>query len=319
MGLNPHAAPIAAALGIAGIALLPVAADQLVLGAARIATRLGIAPITVGIVVIGFGTSAPELLVSATAARGGHAALAIGNLTGSNILNLTLVLGIAALVAPLTVHSSVVRREAPLAAGSAALFAVLVISGLGTVAGVLLGAILAAVFFLLVRTSPVRSDPLLGEAREFTGATERHGIVRETARTALGLAGTLAGAELLVANAADLSARFGVSPHVIGFTVVAFGTSLPELVTSIQAQRRGESDLVAGNLLGSTVVNSLGGGAVIALTAHGAPAGGPVAVNVLMVAAGCLVWSLLARGHRLTRPEAVCLILLYGAALPLLT
>lgn len=100
---------------------------------------------------------------------------------------------------------------------------------------------------------------------------------------------------------------------------VAFGTSLPELVTSVQAQRRGESDLVVGNLLGSTMVNSLGGGSVIAFAHRGRPVTGVPAVNLLMVAITCLVWGLLARGHRITRREAVCLILLYGATLPLLT
>ncbi|WP_329246249.1 sodium:calcium antiporter [Actinoallomurus sp. NBC_01490] len=317
--MSQHAMPVTAALGVVGIVMLSVAADQLVIGAARLAARLGVAPIVVGIVVIGVGTSAPELLVSATAAHGGHAELAIGNLTGSNVLNLTLVLGLAALVAPLSVRSSVVRREAPLAVGSVALFtATLVLPGLDIAVGVLLSAVLAVAFLLLVRTSRVGSDPLPEEAGEFVDGGAGHNLLREGVRAALGLAGTLAGAELLVSNAADFAARLGVSPQVIGFTLVALGTSLPELVTSIQAQRRDESDLVAGNLLGSTVVNSLGGGAVIALAHRGHPATGNLTVNLLMVAIACLVWALLARGHRLTRPEAIFLILLYGATLPLL-
>jgi cation:H+ antiporter len=116
---------IVVALGVAGIIVLSVATDHLVLGSARLAARMRVAPVVVGIVIIGFGTSAPELLVSGTAARAGHTGLAIGNLTGSNVLNLTLVLGLAGMAAPLTVRSSVVRREAPVAVGGVGMFAML--------------------------------------------------------------------------------------------------------------------------------------------------------------------------------------------------
>jgi len=306
-------------LGVVGIALLAVAADQLVLGSARLAMRMKVAPIVVGLVIIGFGTSAPEMLVSGAAARAGHTALAIGNLTGSNILNLTLVLGLAGVTAPLTVRSSVVRREAPVAVGGVATFAMLLQSGLDLVAGLILSATLVLAVTQLIRTSSVTpSDPLPGQTAEFVDGMTRYGLIREGTRAVVGLAGTLAGAELLVANAAGVAARLGVSQHVIGFTVVALGTSLPELVTSIQAQRRGESDLVLGNLFGSNLFNSLAGGAVIAFVHSGPPATGPIAVNVLMVGVSCLAWALLARGHRLTRPESAVLILLYGLALPLL-
>jgi cation:H+ antiporter len=308
------------ALAVAGIVVLSVAADHLVLGSARLATRLHVAPVVVGIVVIGFGTSAPEMLVSGAAARAGHTGLAVGNLTGSNVLNLTLVLGLAGATAPLTVRSSVVRHEAPLAVAAVATFALLLLSGLGVVAGIVLSASLVLALVQLIgasRTTP--GDPLPGETAAFVDGVAGHGLVREGIRAVLGLAGTLAGAELLVTNAAGAAARLGVSQQVIGFTLVALGTSLPELVTSIQAQRRGESDLVAGNLLGSNLFNSLAGGAVIAFAHRGGPATGPVAVDVLMVGVGCLAWALLARGHRLTRPESVILILLYGLTLPLLT
>jgi cation:H+ antiporter len=311
---------IMVAAGVVGIVLLSVAADQLVLGAARLATRMRMAPVVVGIVIIGFGTSAPELLVSATAARAGHTALAIGNLTGSNVLNLTLVLGLAGLAAPLTVRSSVVRREAPMAVGGVTAFAILLLPGLGPAAGVVLSASLFLAVALLIRTSRTTPrDPLPGEATEFMDGAAGHGLAREGVRAVMGLTGTLVGAELLVTNAAGVATRLGVSPQVIGFTLVALGTSLPELVTSIQAQRRGESDLVAGNLLGSNLFNSLAGGAVIAFTNRGGPATGPFAVSALMVGVSCLAWALLARGHRLTRAESTVLILLYGLALPLLT
>lgn len=310
---------ITVALGVAGIVLLSVAADQLVLGSARLATRMRVAPVVVGIVIIGFGTSAPELLVSGAAARAGHTALAIGGLTGSNVLNLTLVLGLAGVTAPLTVRSTLVRREAPLAVGGVTLFAVFLLPGLGLVAGLVLAAALVVAVALLIRTSRTKpGDPLPGEAAEFVDGIAGHSLMREGTRALLGLVGTLTGAELLVDNAAEVAARLGVSQHVIGFTLVALGTSLPELVTSIQAQRRGESDLVAGNLLGSNLFNSLAGGAVIAFTNRGGPATGPFAVNAVMVGVACVAWVLLARGHRLTRTESAVLILLYGLILPLL-
>jgi cation:H+ antiporter len=310
---------ITVTLGVAGIIVLSVAADHLVLGSARLAARMRVAPVVVGIVIIGFGTSAPELLVSGTAARAGHTGLAIGNLTGSNVLNLTLVLGLAGLVAPLTVRSSVVRREAPVAVGGAGMFAMLLLPGLDLVAGLILSASLVLAVIQLIRTSSAAGDPLPGEAVEFVDGVAGHGLVRESVRTVLGLAGTLIGAELLVTNAADVAARLGVSQQVIGFTLVALGTSLPELVTSIQAQRRGASDLVVGNLLGSNLFNSLAGGAVIAFFHRGGPATGPFAVNVLMVGVSCLAWALLARGRRLTRTESTVLILAYGLCLPLLS
>jgi cation:H+ antiporter len=309
---------IVIALGVAGIIMLSAAADHLVLGSARLAARMRVAPVVVGILIIGFGTSAPELLVSGTAARAGHTGLAIGNLTGSNVLNLTLVLGLAGLAAPLTVRSSVVRREAPVAVGGAGMLALLLLPGLDLVAGLILSVSLVLAVTQLIRTSSVSADdPLPGEAAEFVDGVAGHGLVRESVRTVLGLAGTLIGAELLVTNAAEVAARLGVSQQVIGFTLVALGTSLPELVTSIKAQRRGESDLVVGNLLGSNLFNSLAGGAVVAFFHRGGPPTGPFSVSVLMTGVSCLAWALLARGCRLTRTESTVLILAYGLSMPL--
>jgi cation:H+ antiporter len=141
----------------------------------------------------------------------------------------------------------------------------------------------------------------------------------EIVRTLLGLAGTLAGAELLVVNASALAGRLGVPQVVIGFTVVALGTSLPELVTSVQAQRRGESDLLVGNLLGSNMFNALFGGGLVGLAARTPGAGGAgVAVLVVMVLVSVLAWGLLVRGLRFTRPEAAILLTVYVLTVPLL-
>lgn len=302
-----------------GLALLAVAADQLVLGAGRVAARLRIAPIIVGVVVIGLGTSAPEFLVSGLAAGQGNIGLAIGNLTGSNILNLTLILGITAVIRPIPVAGSVVRREAPLAVGAMAVLAVFAWVGLGPAAGVLLAAATVAALVLLVRLARGGPDrALAADVSEFLGEPPRHPAAGEAARTIVGLAGVLAGAQLLVANATRIATELGVSQVVIGFTLVAAGTSLPELVTGIQAQRRGESDLLVGNLLGSNLFNSLAGGAVVGLATgrHNASARWPLLAAMVLV--GLLAWALLARRRTLTRLEGLLLLGTYASTLPLL-
>jgi cation:H+ antiporter len=310
---------VSVVLLLAGLPLLAVAADHLVLGAARVAAGTGMSAVTVGVVVIGFGTSAPELLVSGSAAAQGHAGLAVGNLVGSNVINLTLVLGVAGLIAPVLVASSVLRREAPLSVGAVAVFAVLLLRGLDAVAGAVLAGLLVAAVAWMLRLSRQEAGDVLGaETRELVAGAGAGRLPVELARAVLGLAGTLAGAQLLVVGGAGLATRLGVSQQVVGFTVVAIGTSLPELVTTVQAQRRGEADLLVGNLLGSNLLNSLAGGAVVALAAPRVPDPGGVAVIAVMAGVSGLAWVLLARNRRLSRPEALALAGVYLLALPLL-
>ncbi len=307
-------------LGLLGLALLTVGADQAIIGASRLATLLRVAPVIVGVVVIGLGTSTPEFVVSGTAAVRDNAGLALGNLVGSNILNVTLVLGVVAVVSPVMVRSSVPVREAPLMAAAVAVFGAFALVGLKFVAGLLLAVLSVGALVLLVRLSRVQEgDPLPDDVAAFVSARRQRRWWVEAARTVAGLAATLGGAQLLVTNAVTLAHRWGVSDEVIGFTLVAFGTSLPELMTSVQAQRRGEGDLLVGNLLGSNIFNSLIGGAVVGLAAGRstiAPFG--FAVVTAMVAAGVLAWLLLWRGSRITRLEACVLLAAYACVLPLL-
>ncbi|GAB3874733.1 sodium:calcium antiporter [Dactylosporangium cerinum] len=306
-------------LGLVGLVLLTLGADQVVVGASRLATLLRVAPVIVGVVVIGLGTSAPEFVVSGTAAVRDNAGLALGNLVGSNILNVTLVLGVVAVVSPVMVRSSVPVREAPLMAAAVAVFGAFALVGLKFAAGVLLAVLSVGTLALLVRLSRVQDgDPLPDEVAAFVSQRPRRWWV-EALRTVVGLAATLGGAQLLVDNAVTLAHRWHVSDQVIGYTLVAFGTSLPELMTSVQAQRRGEGDLLVGNLLGSNIFNSLIGGAVVGLAAGSstiAPFG--FAAVTAMVFAAVLAWLLLWRGSRITRPEACVLLAAYVCVLPLL-
>lgn len=306
-------------LGLVGLAVLPVAADQMVLGAGRLAAVLRISPVVVGVVVIGLGTSVPEFLVSGLAAGSGRGGLALGNLIGSNIVNVTLILGVAGLLAPVVVRSSVPAREAPLTLLAVVVFGGFAWWGLRLPAGLVLAGLLLVAVVLLLRLARVGSpDPLSGEVADRIGGRTRS-RAREGLRALLGLAGTLGAAQLVVVSAGGVARRWGVPDVVIGTTVVALGTSLPELVTAVQAQRRGESDLLVGNVLGSNLFNSLAGGAVVGLAANGGGAfrvGYPVVA--VMVGVNLLAWLVLFRGYRVSRPEAGLLLGAYLLALPLL-
>jgi cation:H+ antiporter len=305
------------ALAAVGLAVMAVAADHLVIGASRIATRLRITPLVVGVVIIGFGTSAPEFLVAGLAAAQGEVALALASLVGSNIVNVTLILGIAALIAPIAITSATVKREVPMSVAAVTAFAVAIWLGLGLVVGILLAVATLALLWLLIRLTRGSAEAAPASVTALTYHSRRPRM--ETIRVLLGLVGTVAGAQLLVRSASELAAQLGVSPEVIGFTLVAIGTSLPELVTAVQAQRRGEPDLVVGNLLGSNLFNSLAGGAVVAFSAGPDPQFRVLtALLAVMVGIGFLVWLLLWKGYRASRGDAALLLIVYLACLPLL-
>jgi cation:H+ antiporter len=257
---------IAVAL-ILGVALLAKAADEFVEGAARLAVMLKISPIVVGAVIVGFGTSAPEMVVSGIAAGQGDDDLGIGNIIGSNLANLSLILGAAALIVPLTIDSRVLKKEMPLATGAVILFAILVQNGLSVTDGVIfLVLLVAALLFLLLGGDG--DSAIAGEVEELAGNGD-HTIGGETIRTLIGLTGTVAGAWLLVWGATTLAEDLGINEGFVGVTLVAIGTSLPELVTAIAAARQNQTDLIIGNLLGSNLFNSLAVGAVVAFLGDG--------------------------------------------------
>jgi cation:H+ antiporter len=311
-----------AVLGVVlGLAVLTYAADQFVVGAARLATALRLSTVVIGAVVIGFGTSAPELVVSALAAGQGSLDLAVGNIVGSNVANLTLVLGVAALATPIVVHSTVLKREAPLSLLAVIAFAVLVQGGVSAVEGtILLVLLLVSLTIIVVSSRREGGDERLGsEVEEFLdGATPSTG--KEIVRTLLGLLGTLGAAQLLVLSATEIARGLGLSEAFIGLTVVAIGTSLPELATAVQAARKDETDLIVGNLLGSNLFNSAAVGATAAFAGAGQVADptitGPAVA--LMVTVAVVATIFMVTGRQVQRTEGGILLAAYVATLPLL-
>ena len=307
-----------------GLALLTVAADQFVVGATRIAARLQVSTVVIGAVIIGFGTSAPELVVSVLAGIQGSPDLAVGNIVGSNVANLSLVLGVAAVLHPVHVRWPVLRREAPLSWLLVVLFAAFLASGtLYVLEGVvlLLGLVIALAVTMRAATRyGTAASGTADSVQEFLQTGAVLSLRRESVRTGIGLIGTLAAAQLLVVSATAVARELGLSEAFIGLTVVAIGTSLPELATAVQASRRGQNDLLVGNLLGSNLFNSGAVGAAAAFAGAGQPLG-PTITGMgaaIMVAVVTLATVSMVTGRTVRRTEGIMLLVLYAACLPLL-
>lgn len=253
---------------VVGFGLLVWGADRFVHGAAATARNLGISTLVVGLTVVGFGTSAPEILVSIIASFNGNPGLAVGNAIGSNIANIGLVLGVTALITPLMVNSDTLRREFPLMLLVMLLALVLVLdSRLGRIDGMILLGGLAMMIIWLVRLGRQRHypEPMTSEfEREIPVITLKRALVL----TVLGLIVLLVGSQMLVYGAINIAQRLGVSDLVIGLTIVAIGTSLPELAASIMSALKKEHDIAIGNILGSNMYNLL---AVLAIPGIVAP------------------------------------------------
>lgn len=242
----------------AGLALLVWSAGRFVEGAAVTAGHFGMPPLLIGMVVVGFGTSAPEMVVSALAATQGNPGLALGNAYGSNITNIALILGLTALLAPIAVHSQVMRKELPILTLISLFAAWQLLDGHLSRLDAL---ILVGVFFALLGWSiwsGLRS-PDDAMAEDVSAELSTHPM---TVRNALfwlvvGLVLLIISSRILVWGAVDLATAFGVSDLIIGLTIVAVGTSLPEFASSIIAARKGEHDLALGNILGSNLFNTL--------------------------------------------------------------
>jgi cation:H+ antiporter len=242
-----------------GFVLLIWGADRFINGAAAIARHLGVSPLLIGLTIVGLGTSAPEILVSIMASWQGNTGMAIGNAVGSNIANIGLILGFTALIVPLTVRSRILRREYPIMLGVSLLAAALMldlqltlIDGLILLGGFLLVLGLLARFALQDREG---SDLLAVEFDE--ELTEQGGMGKASILFAVGLVGLLLGSRALVWGAVNIATALGVSDLVIGLTIVAIGTSLPELAASVTSALKGEHEIAIGNVIGSNIFNLL--------------------------------------------------------------
>ena len=302
---------------VVSLLVLAVAGDQFVVGAARVARAMSIRPAVVGAIIGGLGASLPELAVSGVASVRGSTQIAVGNLVGSIVANISLALALAAMVAPIRVESRTIRREAPASVAAAAIFALLLRGGLTVADGAILAAgVAVAVAFLLgaARSSGGGDRELAVEVGEFF-PRPRGGTGREIVRTVLGLAGMIAGAEALVASASDVATRMGVSQEFIGLSVVAVGTTAPLIAIAVQAARRGDHDLAVGSVVGSNLFIALAGGALVGFVSGGSSSAGTLA-PVLMVSLAVASWIFMARGSIVTRWEASFLLVVYAAALP---
>ena len=332
-----------------GLVLLVAGGEMLVRGAAGLAARIGMSPLVVGLTVVAFATSAPELAVTLGAVLGGEPGLAVGNVVGSNIANVLMILGISALILPLLVKVQLVRVDIPFMAAFSVLFFLLASDGgLNRVDGLILFVLLIlyiSVAIILSRreghvddlhgpgasiatASAGRVGQTVGmdvgeEGATMTEAAEKvdvqnGSIGRDLVFLLIGVALLIAGADILVRGATGIATAFGVSDLIVGLTVVAIGTSLPELATSIVAVRRGQRDLAVGNVVGSNIFNI---GAVAGLAGIISPTGLPVpdsalALDIpLMIAAAVVLLPLSFTGSVIRRWEGAVLLGLYIAYL----
>ena len=301
---------------IAGLALLLAGGEGMVRGALGIARRARISPMVVGLTIVGFGTSAPELVVSVDAALSGIPGLAVGNVIGSNIANMMLIVGTAAIIAPLAVHRSVLIRDSAVMVGATLLFVAIALSGT---------AVWQHGMVMLIALTIYLTYSLWADRRRSTGAAQLHSEEAEDAPTGLpdrlgilifatlvGLAALVAGSRLAVMGASAIAREYGVSEELIGLTLVAVGTSLPELATAIVAARRGHDDVCIGNIIGSSIFNLL---AITGAAAIAAPL--PFSPEIMsfdiwaLLAVTIILVGVMLTGRKITRKEGTVLLVLY--------
>jgi cation:H+ antiporter len=313
---------------IGGLVLLSLGGELLVRGAVRVARRLGVSPLVIGLTLVGFGTSTPELVASVQAALSGSPGIAYGNIVGSNIANILLVLGASALLSPIFVASRTLRRDGLVMIAAVAAFAgIAAVTMMGRLAGAVFVAALAAYTLVALRQERTAPDDhgaiyqkgaALSTADAALSVADRPAgpIATALLTAAIGLALVLLGGYLLVGGAISLARSFDISETVIGLTIVAVGTSLPELVTSLIAALRRGGDVAFGNIVGSCIYNVLG---IAGMTALIAPARVPaelVAFDNLVMIGVCVLAAVLAyTGRRIGRREGGLLLAGYVAYL----
>lgn len=298
----------------AGVAVLAFGADFFVKGASSLAQRFGISQFVIGLVIVGFGTSTPELAVNLQAAFGGSTDIAIGNVVGSNIANVGIILGLAAVVAPLAVHLRMVKVELPLMiAISLGLWALAWFGGIiGRVDGAIMLLAFGAFIVFLLRSS--KSEPKDVEDEYTEECEPRRGTGVTIGLIVLGLVMLMGGASLCVDAAVALARMWGMSELLIGLTIVAVGTSLPELASSVAAAYRGNADIAIGNVIGSNIYNIL---FILGLTAviQPLPANGETLLWFdlpVMIGFALILVPMMLMGMRITRLNGAILLAGYA-------
>ncbi len=306
--------PVAVVAAVVGLVGLTGGAEWLVRGSSRIATYFGVSPLVIGLTVVAYGTSAPEIVASLVAGLQGHPEVTVGNVVGSNIANMGLILGFAAVLAPFAVPPSVLRREVPIMVLVTILFYVLALQlEFSRVTGAAFLVLLVLFNVLSLRWGRADGAELGEDVRP------RDGLVRGLVLTLGGLLVLLVSAHFLVQGAVTLARWAGLSEFIIGVTLVAVGTSLPELATSVIAGLRKETDLIVGNIVGSNLFNILGALGVSALVK-------PVAIDesllgfefIALVVITLLTTLFLFTGKRLTRMEGIGLLASYATFITVL-
>ena len=304
---------------IIGAVLLYFGAEGLVKGSASLATRLGISPLVAGLTIVAFGTSAPELSVSLSSALGGHPDIALGNVVGSNIFNIAVILGVAALIQPLQIHLSVLRRDIPvMIASSAIAFGLIVYGGVSRLAGI--GLVLGLVLYIYstIRSGKTEaSNHTAGVSIDALPLISKHWLIDLVILLA-GMGVLLLGSRLFVGGATSLAQALGVSDAVIGLTIVAVGTGLPELATSVVAALRKQTDIAIGNVVGSNIFNVL---CVLGFTATVSPisaSGIELRDAAVMLILGILLLPFTLSNSKVTRAQGAVLISIYAFYLFLL-
>ncbi|MCG9729556.1 calcium/sodium antiporter [Shewanella sp. Isolate13] len=289
---------------LGGFLILTLGAEALVRGASQIALRLGLTPLIIGLTIVAFGTSAPELAVSVKSAIAGNSGIALGNVIGSNIANIGLILGITALIRPIKIESQMVRRDIPIMIAASLLFwSLLLDGGLSFWDGAILSALLVAYLTFSYFTAEKQSDDDVTDTKQ--------NPLLSVLFIVIGISMLVGGGILFVDGAVALAKSFGISEVIIGLTIVAIGTSMPELVTSIVAALKGESDIAIGNVVGSNLFNILG---ILGVTALIHPIiGGDISTLdwSAMIAFAVILLPFAYTGLRIGRREAGLLVLGY--------
>jgi cation:H+ antiporter len=302
-----------------GLTALVAGAEALVRGASKIALSLGVSSLVVGLTIVAFGTSAPEVAVSVGAALGGAPDIAIGNVVGSNVFNVLFILGVSALIAPLAVHSQLIRQEVPIMIGASLLLLVVVLDGrLGRTDALLLIVLLDVYTVFLIRQSRAESKEIRDEYE--SGLRRDGGWDGHWAVQALLIVGGLAllvlGSKWLVDASVAFARAMGVSDLVIGLTIIAAGTSMPEVATSVMAAIRGERDIAVGNVVGSNTFNVLGCLGLSGLASSDGLAIAPAVMNfdiwvMIAVALACL--PVFVSGREIGRGKGLLFLAYYAA------